>query len=97
MASIYEKMPPAPELTFLEGCCHAMLAGAAGHAGSGVPADEGPIEATRAMDILRRAVASGFRSADRYRVEPALGPLRDRDDFRMMMMDLAMPADPFSP
>ena len=59
-----------------------------------VPAGEGPIEAGRAMDILRRAVAMGFRSADRYRVEPALGPLRDREDFRLLMMDLAMPDRP---
>jgi eukaryotic-like serine/threonine-protein kinase len=93
MAAIYEKMSPEPELAFLEACCHAMLADAAGREGSGA----GPTEAGRAMDILRRAVAMGFRSADRYRVEPALEPLRDREDFRLLMMDLAMPADPFAP
>ena len=25
----------------------------------------------------------------------ALGPLRDRDDFRLLLMDLAFPAEPF--
>jgi hypothetical protein len=30
-----------------------------------------------------------------YRHEPALGPLRGRDDFQVLMMDLAMPANPF--
>ena len=37
------------------------------------------------MDILRQAVAIGFRSARRYRTEPALAPLRDRDDFRLLI------------
>ena len=43
------------------------------------------------MDILRRAVAMGFRSADRYGSSRRWA-LRDRDDFRLFMMDLAMPA-----
>ena len=94
----FEDMPPRdPEAAFLEACCHAMLAGAAGQVGSGVPPGDGPIEAGRAMDILRQAVAIGFRNARRYRTEPALAPLRDRDDFRLLIMDLAMPDRPFAP
>ncbi len=94
----FEALPPRdPEAAFLEACCHAMLAGAAGHAGSGVPPGDGPIEAGRAMDILRQAVAIGFRSARRYRTEPALAPLRDRDDFRLLIRDLAMPKGPLAP
>jgi hypothetical protein len=31
-----------------------------------------------------------------YRYEPALGPLRARDDFRELMRDLDFPADPFA-
>ena len=94
----FEAMPPRePEAAFLEACCHAMLAGAAGRVGSGVPSGDGPIEAGRAMDILRQALAIGFRSARRYRTEPALAPLRDRDDFRLLIMDLAMPDRPLAP
>ena len=59
-------------------------------------AGEGPAEADKAMDRLRRAVAMGYRNFDALRTEAALDPLRDRDDFRLLMMDLAMPADPFA-
>jgi serine/threonine-protein kinase len=76
-------------------CCQAALAGLAGSAGSGTSADSGPAEADRAMDTLRRAVDMGYRNRDAYRTEAALGPLRDRDDFRVLMMDLAFPAEPF--
>ena len=94
----FEAMPPRdPESAFLEACCHAMLAGAATRVGSRVPPGDGPIEAARAMDILRQAVAMGFRSARQYRNEPALGPLRDRDDFQLLIMDLAMPERPLAP
>jgi hypothetical protein len=31
-----------------------------------------------------------------YRYEPSLSPLRGRDDFQLLLMDLAMPADPFA-
>ena len=48
------------------------------------------------MGLLRRAVAMGYRNRDTYRTETALDALRDRDDFRLMMMDLAMPDEPFA-
>ena len=38
----------------------------------------------------------GYRSRHAYRTENALDPLRGRDDFRLLMMDLSMPADPFA-
>ena len=94
----FEAMPPRdPEAAFLEACCHAMLAGSAGRIGSRVPSGDGPIEASRAMDILRQAIAIGFRNGRRYRTSRALGPLRDRDDFRLLIMDLAMPDRPLAP
>jgi hypothetical protein len=37
----------------------------------------------------------GFRSVDHFRTETALDPLRGRDDFQLLMMDLAFPAKPF--
>jgi serine/threonine-protein kinase len=76
-------------------CCHAALAGLAGSAGLGVSAGEGPAEADRTMERLRRAVAMGYRDPDAFRTEPALSPLRGREDFRLLLMDLSMPSDPF--
>ena len=88
---------PSGEFCFLSGCAHAALAGLAGQAGSGVPAAERPSEAERAMALLHQAVAMGYSNVDAYRNEDALDPLRDRDDFRLLMMDLVMPAEPFTP
>ena len=38
----------------------------------------------------------GYQDANAFRTEAALGPLRDRDDFRLLMMDLTMPTEPFA-
>src|SRR5262249_19246782 len=81
---------------FETACARAALAGLAGQDGSGVSAGEGASEAETAMALLHKAVGLGFRNADAFRTEGALDPLRARDDFRLLMMDLAMPADPFS-
>jgi hypothetical protein len=78
------------------GSGRAALAGLAGQSGAAVSAAEGEEEAARATDRLYKAVAMGYRSPDAYRNEDALDPLRDRDDFRLMMMDLAVPAKPFA-
>ena len=48
------------------------------------------------MDLLRRAVAMGYRNLHDFRTEAGLGSLRDRGDFRLLLMDLAMPADAFA-
>ncbi len=72
------------------------LSGLAGRARSGVTAAEGKAAAAKAMDYLGRAVAVGYRNANEIRIESALDPLRSRDDFRLLMMDLAMPDDPFA-
>jgi tetratricopeptide (TPR) repeat protein len=77
-------------------CCHAALAGLAGAPGSGVSVVDGPAEADQAMGLLGKAVGMGFRTPNAFRTEAAFGSLRDRDDFRLLMMDLAMPADPFA-
>ena len=90
-----EGLSPSPWSLFETACCHAALAGLAGRAGSGVSAAEGSEEATRAMEWLRRAVGVGYRNANEVRIESALDPLRSRDDFRLIMMDLAFPAEPF--
>jgi hypothetical protein len=74
---------------FETACARATLAGLAGSGASAAEADA-------AMALLRRAVGMGYRNADDFRTEDALDPLRGRDDFRLLMMDLAMPAEPFA-
>jgi serine/threonine protein kinase/tetratricopeptide (TPR) repeat protein len=82
-------------LYYLAGC-HARLGGVAGSPASGLPAGEGAIELDRAMDLLRRAVAAGYRSFGGWRRDPDLDPLRWRPDFQLLQMDVAFPADAFA-
>jgi serine/threonine-protein kinase len=77
-------------------CARATLAASAGHNGSRTSDGLERNLAARAMNDLRQAVAVGWRCPAVYRHEPALAPLRGRDDFQLLMMDLAMPADPFA-
>jgi serine/threonine-protein kinase len=53
-------------------------------------------EADQAMALLTKAVGSGFRNPNAFLTESALGPLRNRPDFELLMMDLAFPAKPFA-
>jgi hypothetical protein len=61
-----------------------------------VSASEAANEADAAIVLLQEAVALGYRLTDAIRTEPALDSLRDRPDFRLLMTDLAMPAEPFA-
>ena len=81
---------------FRTACCHAALASLAGCEGSSIPADGASSLAESAMTELRRAVAMGYRNADAFRTEDSLDPLRGRDDFRLLLLDLAFPAEPFA-
>jgi hypothetical protein len=94
---VYDALPTRNgEEWFLSACSHAALAGLSGQAGSGVSAVEGEEEAARAMGALHEAVGKGYRNAGAYRNEDALDALRDRPDFRLLLMDLVMPAQPFA-
>jgi hypothetical protein len=84
------------DVPFLRSCCHAGLAGLAGRQGSGVSVAGGADQAEKAMAVLRRAVTMGYRNPDAYRTESALDPLRNRHDFRALMMDLVFPTEPFA-
>jgi serine/threonine-protein kinase len=85
-----------PQAAIAQACCHGALAGLADKEGSGISAAEASAQAEEAMVILRRVVACGYRDIDLIRVEPGLDPLRSRDDFRRLLMDLAFPAEPFA-
>ena len=49
------------------------------------------------MVELRQAAAGGIKPLEDYRTDPNLDPLRGRDDFRALLMDLAFPVDPLAP
>jgi len=53
--------------------------------------------ADRALAALRAANLAGFHDRKRLGDEPALELLRPLRDFQLLMMDLAMPDDPFAP
>ena len=59
--------------------------------------EEGRQYGDRAMVELRQAVAGGFKTFEVFRTDPNLDPLREREDFQALLMDLAFPADPFAP
>jgi serine/threonine-protein kinase len=95
--AIWERLPTlTPDARYNLACSHATLAGMAADPNSGMTAAEGRAEAERAMHWLRHAVAAGYRKLDLMRKDADLDPLRSRDDFQLLMMDLAMPADPFA-
>jgi hypothetical protein len=50
----------------------------------------------QAMISLRRSVAGGFKTFEIYRSTPDLEPLHEREDFQVLLMDLALPTDPFA-
>jgi hypothetical protein len=51
--------------------------------------------ADRAMTVLRQAVADGYKDAAQMRKDPALDPLRNRDDFKKLLANLEKaPATP---
>jgi len=77
-------------------CSLALLSDVADVSGSGLSAAEGRVEADRAMVALRRAVDAGWRDVSGARNDPDLDPIRSRPDFRLLMLDLGFPADPFA-
>jgi serine/threonine-protein kinase len=52
--------------------------------------------ADRAVSLLRRAIAGGYRRLAELEDEPGWRPLRHRPDFQMLLRDLAFPVDPFA-
>ena len=84
------------EVVFLGAACHASLSSVALLEGNPMSTTLSLAEANRAMTQLRQAAGLGYRDLNAYRTEIALNPLRGRDDFRLLMMDLAMPADPLA-
>ena len=95
--ALWEGLPSrSGEEWFETACARAALAGLAGGDDSGVSAAEAAGAAETAMALLHQAVTMGYRSLDAFRTEDALDPLL-APDFRLLLDDLAFPADPFAP
>jgi serine/threonine-protein kinase len=96
-AAIWKRLTsPTPVNLYNMACCHATLAGLAGEPGAGMTPAEGRAEANRAMETLHRAVSAGYRDLLMMRTDPDLRPLRSRPDFQHLLLDLALPAEPFA-
>jgi len=70
--------------------------GAARLALTGGDSDAVRVLEDQAMDDLRRAIKGGFSESLTLRQDRCLDRLRSRDDFRLLLLDLAFPRDPFS-
>jgi tetratricopeptide (TPR) repeat protein len=90
------KEPTLVELYDLA-CCHSLISGAAKQAGSGLSADDGQAEAELAIAGIRRAFKAGFQNLPWIRTgDPDLKPIRSRQDFQLLVMDMSMPVNPFA-
>ncbi len=95
--ALFEGLPSRSDVEWYEmACVRSALAALAGRGAPGTSAVEAEPEAARAMDLLRKAVAEGYRNTAAIRTESALEPLRSRPEFRLLMDDLTFPADPFA-
>ena len=65
-------------------------------AAPGAPGAPGQATADLALQTLRQAIAAGYRDLFSYRGDITLDPLRSRPDFELLLMDLAIPANPFA-
>jgi serine/threonine-protein kinase len=87
--ALYQQTPPhTPRQIYGQACCEALLSGVAGAPGSAVTADEGRAAAGIAMELLKKAIALGYRNLDAIRIEPGLDPLRQREDYNALLEDL---------
>jgi serine/threonine protein kinase len=90
------KAEAVPAVTLYDAACACALSSARVE-------DAGAKErvAARAVELLRRAHAAGFfkdkARAEHMKMDRDLDPIRGRDDFRRLLLDLAMPAQPFAP
>jgi serine/threonine-protein kinase len=90
------KKPQSADL-YDAACCHSLISGAAKQVRSGLTADQGLAEAETAVAGIRRACEAGYSNF--YWIlhrDSDLKPIRSRPDFQALVMDLAMPAEPFA-
>ena len=74
---------------------HALLAGLAAEDGSALAPTEAQNHSDRAIEVLKRVVAEGYRPP-RMRSDPDFDSLRRRPDFQLLVLDRDFPAKPFA-
>ena len=70
--------------------------GAARLALTGGDSDAVRVLEDQAMDDLRRAIQGGFSESLTLRQDRCFDRLRSRDDFGLLLLDMAFPKDPFA-
>ena len=88
--------PSRPRLTLKHNDTFAVFDSYQTRLGSVLTAADLRGQAEAAVGLLRRAARAGHLVPGKLRVDSDLDPLRRRDDFRLLMMDLAFPAEPFA-
>ena len=78
-------------------CCLALRIPPTPAGGTSLAVEDSQQYGDRAMVELRQAVAVGIKPLEDYRTDPNLDPLRGREDFRAILMDLAFPVNPLTP
>jgi eukaryotic-like serine/threonine-protein kinase len=97
IANLAQLLSPTAGDLYDFACSQSLLSSVAIGTDSGLTAADGEAEADKAMKSLRGAVGAGWRQAAHMRADADLDPIRSRPDFAMLMLDLAMPANPFAP
>ena len=87
----------APNLLFALASYQARLASAAAEPNSGFSANESRAEAEIALTFLQQAIAAGYRNTGKVETDIDLAPVRALPAYPSVLMDLAMPNDPFAP
>ena len=93
---LHEGLPEEWSDPYELACIRAELAGLASQPGSGIPPAQAESLADEAVGLLFKAVAQSKLRALEIRMEAALDPIRARGDFKLLMMDLAIPIEPFT-
>ena len=86
-----------PKFHYNMACCLALRIPPASPSGTSLAVEDSQHYGDQAMVALRQAVAGGIKPLEDYKTDPNLDPLRSRDDFRGLLMDLAFPVDPLAP
>jgi tetratricopeptide (TPR) repeat protein len=86
----------SPDDQYNLACEQTLLAGAASRPESGVSAEQARAEADLAVADLRKSIEAGYRDFANMQTDSDLDPIRSRDDFRLLMLDVAFPTEPFA-
>jgi eukaryotic-like serine/threonine-protein kinase len=96
IAAMEKVAQPSPVNLYSRCCFRSLLSGVTPGPESGLTEEERRRQADMAMEDLKESVKGGYRNVAHMKTDTDLDPLRNRPDFRLLMMDLAFPGDPFS-